>query len=119
MLATSFKKIKLYDVQYSQFSTWSLYFYLVESMLLVCILSIIALTLRLILFRKEKFKNNLFYVFCGYLSMIISIIWSITLLMKIITFDHSLTEYGIANFFLTIIILADLYFPRKHIKIIK
>ncbi|REG98998.1 hypothetical protein C8P67_105163 [Flavobacterium aquicola] len=103
-----------YDNQNSIFSTWSLYFYLGGSMMLGIALTIIVLALRLIFFKKEKFKNNLFYVFCGFLNMIICIIWFVTLLMKMISIDYKLTELGIPSFCLAIIILTDLYFPKSQ-----
>ena len=105
-----------YDEKNTDFSSWSLYFYFGGSMIVGIIISSIVLALRLIFFRKEKFRNNLFYVFCGYLNLIISIIWFTSLLTRILTIDYKLTEYGIPSFCLAIIILTDLYFPRKVTK---
>lgn len=105
-----------YDEHNAYFSPWSLYFYLGGSMIVGIIISIIVLALRLIFFRKEKYRNNFFYVFCGYLNLTISIIWFVSLLTRILTIDYKLTEYGIPSFCLAIIILTDLYFPRKVTK---
>ncbi len=102
-----------YDEQNAYFSPWSLYFYLGGSMIVGIIISIVTLALRLIFYRKGKFRNNFMYVFCGYLNLIISIIWFVSLLTRILTIDYKLTEYGIPSFCLAIIIMTDLYFPRK------
>jgi hypothetical protein len=105
-----------YDNEDSMFSSFYLYFYLYESMIFGIVISIIMFILRMIFFRNRNFKKNFFWIFSGYFNMIISIIWITTLLMNIVTIDYTLTELGIPCFCIAIIILADLYFPRKLIE---
>lgn len=102
-----------YDNENKEFSTWSLYFNFGASMHISIILSTVMLILRIVFYKNLKFVNNFFYTFLGLLNMTISMIWLTTLLMKILTIDYTLTEYGIVCWSLTIIILTDLYWPRK------
>ena len=102
-----------YDNENENFNTWSLYFNFGGSMIVSIILGFIMLILRMIFYKNGKLKNNLFYTFFGFLNLIISMIWLTSLLLKVLTIDYKLTEYGIACCFVSIAILTDLYWTKK------
>jgi hypothetical protein len=105
-----------YEQKTGLFETWSLYFNFAISIMGTIILSILLIILRLIFYKKINFRNSTLYTLFGYLNFTISIIWFITLLMKILTIDYNLTESAFTSCFLSIIILSDIYWPRKSNK---
>jgi hypothetical protein len=102
-----------YEQTTKVFDTWNLYFHFAISIMISTVLSILMILLRIIFYKKYSLRKSALYIFFGYLNLTISIIWTVALLMKILTINYNLTENALIACCLTIIILADIYWPRK------
>ncbi len=83
------------------------------------VIGTITLLLRIFIFNKVKsknLKNNFFYMFAAVFNLNLFIIWTITILFKILEIDQGkIQEFIICNFFIGFIILADIFNLKKRI----
>ena len=98
------------------FGTLVLYLY---SLIFGIVIGTITMLLRIFILKKVKsvnLKNNFFYLFAGVFNLNLFIIWTITILFKILEIDQGeIQEFIICNFILAFIILADIFNLKKRI----
>jgi hypothetical protein len=102
-----------YKAEEDLFSAFYLYCYFFCSMLLALALGFIAIILRLIFFKKNRFKYNFFYLFSGVWNLIMCVIWIASIIIKLLDTGYPMTEYILINFLIAGIILIDFYFIRQ------
>ncbi|AWA30956.1 hypothetical protein HYN48_13200 [Flavobacterium magnum] len=102
-----------YDSQSTNFSSFSLYFYFGGSLILSIAIGFLVLVARLVFSKKIKLQNTFLYTFLAFINLTLSLIWLTTLAMRILSFEYKLTEYAIVCCLLSIVMIADLHFPKK------
>ncbi|TPG36340.1 hypothetical protein [Flavobacterium pectinovorum] len=105
-------------------SSLTLFFNFLAFVALATGVGILLLLLRITFFRKSKqfqLKNNFFYTFVGLFNLNLSIIWIISITMKMINLDFEGLSYVLGNVIIAIFILVDLYYfkEKPEIEIIK
>lgn len=93
-----------------------LFFNFLSSSTCGAVIGVILILLRIIFFRKRnhfQFKNNFIYIMTGLFNLNFSIIWIVSIILKMINIDFEGLYYVFANIIPAIFILIDLYYFKE------
>ncbi|AWA30978.1 hypothetical protein HYN48_13310 [Flavobacterium magnum] len=108
-----------YNATKYSMSSLTLFFNFIDSVFAALAIGIIAVILRLTIFRtkrKKLLKNNFFYVLCGLFNLNLFIIWIVSLLMKLLPLKLESTYFMLGSLIITIFILFDLFLNKNEIR---
>lgn len=98
----------------------TLFFNFLDSVVLASGFGILLILLRITFFRRKKqfkLKNNFFYVLAGLFNLNLSIIWIISIIMKMINLSFDGLYYLLGNVIVALYILVDLYYFKQKTEI--
>ncbi len=94
-------------------SSLTLFFNFLSAVTCAAGIGVTLILLRITFFRKRnqfQFKNNFFYIMTGLFNLNLSIIWIISITLKMINLDFEGLYFVLGNIIPAIFILVDLYY---------